>query len=185
MVSETKIRVGGIWKTLGDPEVKVGGAWKVISTIEIKVGGAWKTAFAVGGINQPDITVEQSHSGRQIVCGVFFQIDGGSDLVDLDQIARARVAGEYHTDEPDSNIGPNYDIRQASLTSGIWDFESLTVGTWGNLSAGKGWWVVRTWGKGMENEGSDNAVGVFEIRDAATESILATFTVDATATIDP
>lgn len=45
MVNETKVKVGGAWKSLVGAQVKVGGAWKTITTIESKVAGVWKTVL--------------------------------------------------------------------------------------------------------------------------------------------
>jgi len=45
MVAETKIGVGGAWKSLESIQIGVGGAWKEVSEIYVGVGGAWKLAY--------------------------------------------------------------------------------------------------------------------------------------------
>jgi len=43
--SESKVKVGGAWKSFADIKVKVSGIWKHINTGYYKVGGVWKTIF--------------------------------------------------------------------------------------------------------------------------------------------
>lgn len=45
MVIETKVRSGGVWRTLTAPEVKSGGVWRALRTIEVKLSGTWRTVF--------------------------------------------------------------------------------------------------------------------------------------------
>ena len=46
MVVETKVKSGGVWRTITAPEVKSGGVWRVIQQIQVKSGGVWRTVFA-------------------------------------------------------------------------------------------------------------------------------------------
>ena len=49
MVVETKVQVGGDWKSLVGVQVKVGGAWKTVTHIEAKISGVgWKTVLEPG-----------------------------------------------------------------------------------------------------------------------------------------
>jgi len=43
--SESKVKVGGVWKTINDIKYKVSGTWKTITHGYYKVGGVWKAIF--------------------------------------------------------------------------------------------------------------------------------------------
>ncbi len=185
MVQETKVKSGGVWRLITAPQVQSGGVWRAIQEIKVKSGGVWRRVFTTAGVNQPNIVVSQSASGQDVQSGVRFQGDGGSDEIDKDGITIPRVAGEWWSDEPEALIGDDYDVREASHVGGTgpWDFAAAAVGDWVNIGTGRNWWVQRTFGKGQEGPGTDNAKGNFEIRDSETQTIQATFTLDASATI--
>lgn len=179
--------VGGVWKDVSAPEVNISGSWKTVATIEVNIGGTWKSSFVAGGfVNQPNITEEESFSGQQVECGIRFQQLGDSDEIDKDGNTIFRVSGEWWSEEPETGIGNDYDIRCASMNGGtLWDIQAAAVGTWINIGAGRNWAMLRTFGKGQEGVGSDHASGNMEIRDVATETVQASFVMDITATIDP
>ncbi len=53
MAAELKVKSGGSWRTITNPEVKVSGTWRAIQTIEVKVAGVWEEVFAPGIIVSP------------------------------------------------------------------------------------------------------------------------------------
>lgn len=55
---ETKVKVGGAWKTLVGIQVKVAGVWKTVDTVESKVASAWELTFSSGPPNEViDVTI--------------------------------------------------------------------------------------------------------------------------------
>lgn len=89
---------------------------------------------------------------------------------------------EWWRGYPVLNIGALFEVRVASVSSGVFDIEAASVGTWIDISAERCWGVQRTGGKGGEGPGTDQVIAIMEIRDIATETIRATFNVDLSAT---
>jgi len=105
---------------------------------------------------------------------IFTQL--GTDLDAVDHTS------EWWSLNPVVGVGANYDIRCASLVSGSWDVQAAVVGTWISLSANREWHENRTGGKGGEGIGTDQCIANFEIRDASSLVVLASFEVDCSAT---
>lgn len=185
MTVETKVKSGGSWRTITEPKVKYSGSWRDVQQIQVKSGGSWRTVFEIGGeVVQTDIVVSQTLADATCQSGVFFQSFGDTDQIRYDGNPLALLpTGEWWSDEPETSIGDDYDVRCVSMVSGIWSVAAAGVGVWINIGAGQIWKKRRVWGKGGDNEGSSNAKGNFEIRDAVTLVVQATFTVDATAII--
>lgn len=184
MTVETKVNVGGSWKTLVGIQVNVGGSWKTVDLIQSKVGSSWKTVFEVGGmVVQADITVSTSISGAQSQSGVRFQSAGCTDQIDNQDTIDLLPEGSWWSDEPETAIGADYEVREATHISGTWWAAAGGEGVWVNMSAGRNWFVLRTFGKGQDGPGTSTAIGDFEIRDIATETIQASFRLTASAII--
>ena len=104
-----------------------------------------------------------------------FQIDGSLTYTDGTSTPIDK-SGEWYSTEPVADIGDDYDVRCASITSGpAWFAEGAAVGTWIDISnggVGKTWQVNRQYS--VDGNGTTETVGVFEIRATGTGPVLAT-----------
>ena len=62
MAGELKVKSGGSWRTITDPEVKVSGTWQPIVSIEVKVGGAWQEVFSGAAAPVVDANINGFHT---------------------------------------------------------------------------------------------------------------------------
>lgn len=188
MVVETKVKVGGSWKTLVGVEIKVGGAWKTVDTIEAKVAGAWKTVLESAGPGSPSGTniVVTSSRSLPVASGCAFQSDGTIDEVGPVASARRLLGLDdnsvNHTGQwkgtIDPLVGADWEIACLSMVAGAWDFSAAALGVYINLGAERLWKEQRTIGEGA---GTDTATGNFRIREIANTSNFVNFTMKGTA----
>lgn len=75
MVTETKIKVGGVWEPITAPQVKVGGVWKTVNSIMVRVAGVWEEVLqsvflpTILGDSNPviaDVVVEADGSSTEV-----------------------------------------------------------------------------------------------------------------------
>lgn len=78
MVVETKIKSGGVWRTITDPEVKSGGVWRAIQTIEVKSGGIWREVFSAVSetVSPSTVAINNIRFGATCYAGVQFNLSG-------------------------------------------------------------------------------------------------------------
>lgn len=131
---------------------------------------------AIGGgslkpVAVTDISLSRTHP--EPLLGVRFNNDGSIDqrinVVGTPTYSQINV-GEWTIAEPLAGIGNNYEIRQASLTSGTWTNEAAAVGVWVPITVGRGWNL-------QGGTGGDTTIGQFEIGIVGGSTALISFQV--------
>jgi len=174
------VNVGGVWKEVAGVHINVGGVWKECDDVPINVGGVWKTGLLSSEpVNVPDpITFNHDAPGSTIYSGVYFRSDGSIDDIGGGAATyNQKYTGSWHADEPGAT-GADYDIRCASLTSGTFTNSAASVGTWVSLGTDRRW---RNSISSKFSPDTKSTTAEFEIRDATTLVVLASFTVTVTA----
>ena len=188
MVVETKVKSGGVWRTITAPEVKSGGVWRAVQQIQVKSGGVWRTVFETSNpLNVTNIVISHTVSSGGVAAGAEFNANGtieqvgpligGLTLLGLDSNGNDHT-GEWYDGSP---TGSQWEIRCVSMISGAWLNPPAAVGVWIDLSADRRWKINRPGGKGY-TPGTTAAKGNFTIREKADTANLVNFTLDATAT---
>jgi len=108
-----------------------------------------------------------SDAGGGVRSGVDFHQDGyvedvGPGLTDRTKV----IPGEYWSLEPDTNIGTLFELRCASINSGVWTNQAASVGSWVTLDVGREWNVVSV----MAHPSVEDCNGDFEFGDDGAES---------------
>jgi len=96
-------------------------------------GPAGILVLTTGGSNFTD-------AGVGVWSGWEFTTDGGLDEIGPGVLDRtAKVSGEYYSLEPETGAGDFFEVRCASLNSGVWNTQAATVGTWVALTSNRAW----------------------------------------------
>lgn len=135
-----------------------------------------------GGVFVTDIVEENAGGGGGGNQSIKFFLDGtlGEAEAACGQ-SFTLYPGEWWRGSPALNIGNSFEVRVASVSSGVFDTEAAPVGDWIVIDD-VCWGIQRTGGKDGEGSGTDQVIAIMEIRDIATETIRATFNIDLTAT---
>ena len=132
-----------------------------------------------------NLVISHTGSGADVVAGARFQQDGFID--DLGPFAQqVQIApNEWWNNEKDAagNPGDDFDIRAVSMTAGTWDDEPAAVGVFINIGTGRNWREIRTFGKGQEGPGTDNANSPMEIRHDFETIHVGGFNLECSATL--
>ena len=156
MAAELKVKSGGIWRTITDPEVKLSGVWRAIKTIEVKSGGVWREVFALvsGPVVSPLANGDSNMGLAPCYAGVQFNTSG--------------VEYEY---TPTGGLGVVGDgWLDSGASSEVWVERIVTAGSWSSIDPGAGRhqlsttrsFRVESWG------GTSSVTGYFKFWDAAT-----------------
>ena len=201
MATETKVRLGGIWRLITQPEVKFGGVLRQITTIEVRLGGVWRLVFSGGTI--PFVSnVEIKHTGGSGAtrCGIIFHDDragagsndgriltkkhfagGVESIVDMgndDAVPAVDHTGEWTLDPV---IESEWEVANTSIESGAFTSFHAAVGVYTALNVKDMLWQInRTGGKGR-TPGTSVVNSTFRIREVADIANFTSFTVKLTA----
>lgn len=105
--------------------------------------------------------------------GFSFQNDGG-----LDRIEDANISGEWWSNEPQANIGDNYEVRALSAgKSGTWTVSAAADNIWVTINALRTWYI--------QSSGFKNTSATFEVGLDGVESALDSATLTADIQIEP
>lgn len=103
-----------------------------------------------------DFSTFESLAGTPVaVSGARYNSDGSIDEIegrDFSETYTQIHTGEWWSDEPDSGIGSDYDIRCQSIdANGPWDTQPASVGTYVGLNTNPIWRVQAAGGKSGPN----------------------------------
>ncbi|KKN01582.1 hypothetical protein LCGC14_1126310 [marine sediment metagenome] len=178
MVVETKVKVGGLWRTITAPEVKVSGVWRAVQTIEVKSGGVWREVFALAGGPATSAAADGDANlrfGNVCYAGAQFQLDGSEwEYTNSGGLTQTGVGG----DQIWMDTGPN---------SAIWIERIVTAGSWNSLDPGAGRHVMsttRSFRIVRSTAGIFTVTGYFKFWDAASGGSLLQQTASATWTAE-
>lgn len=145
MVVETKVRSGGVWRTITGPEVKVGGVWRAIETIQVRLGGVWRTVFesavvTVSGESATDIGVNRASRAVIVV-----RQDGTIDKIQ--NVTTTQVDSATDWIIPNSEAPSDYQTRYTGLTGDPLDAStSAAQNVWRAISVGDYFYEQRATG---------------------------------------
>lgn len=135
-----KVYSGTVWATaLG--KVYNGSAW--VEKMNFHNGSAFVELYALGFVTLSGELMSSTNTNLTAHSGPAFNPDGSIDEIGPDTTDRVQVdATEWWSDEPEASIGDDYDVRCASINSGVWDFQAASVGTWIQISIARDWRVT-------------------------------------------
>lgn len=185
MPIETKVKLGGIWRFITQPEVEFGGLSRQITTIEVKSGGVWRTVFSAGTIPAcTDMLIIHTDTASNVVnAGIHFNYDDGSrDARDIHKRHRDvfTVMGDDDSSPPDNHdgewtadtiIASEWEVACVSISLGAWTFEGAALGVYVSMdtlgdTSTFGWRVRRGAGKGG-TPGTTSCRARFRLREKA------------------
>ena len=121
MAAELKVKSGGSWRTITDPEVKYSGAWRAIKTIEVKIAGVWQQVFSVLVVSAAANGAVNVRAGATCYAGVSFNLDGNEK--------------EYLETGSQTAAGVWLD---SGSSSDVWVERIVTSGSWNSIDPGAG-----------------------------------------------
>ena len=161
MVVETKVNIGGVWKTVSQPEVNVGGVWKTVTTVESNVGGTWETVWESAAGPEVSATAASDSNLRvnaPCSCGVRFNT-AGSEYTCTNAGAYTEYVGEWLTSGSASDVWVVFTQTGGNHTH----FDTKTSGVRYQLNLTQIFELQR----GLIGSGSDTISGYFQFYDAA------------------
>lgn len=180
MVAETKVNVGGAWKTVSQPQVNVGGVWKTVTTIEVNVGGVWKEVWTSTVV----VTVSGeiiSHSvanGSTARAGLRVNTDGTIDKLEGTTYTQIDASTDWRIP---NGSGTGYYVK---YTKGLLDPaptynpDSITLDTWYEITTS-----YRIGYEESTNDSEDSGTITAHISDDGGTSTLDTGAFPLTATV--
>lgn len=133
--------------------------------------------FSAGGfITISGEVVSVTGPAGSIVAGIRFNTDGSIDKRE-NSVYTQVDPGEYWSNEPETGIGSNYDVRALSAgKTGTWSQAAEIDDTWIQISANREWVVLRF------TAGTKQCIATFEMRNTGSGSALDDAVYDCTAT---
>jgi len=140
----------------------------------------------LGSFDTPPISISDliytgtTDEPRAFVVAIVFNSDGTADIVIqhspvLPQDTSIAIPGVWHDDQPTVPGAPVYQWQETTNLTGTWSTPAPPT-TWTSIMSGGS---LRMAPSGIE---SNQASGIFEIRNASTEVVMARFLIDITAT---
>lgn len=170
MVVETKVKSGGTWRTITDPQVKSGGTWRTIQQIQVKRSGTWRTVFELSVVS---VIVAPNKDIHNLLVDTFTQAD-----------VRVDNDGDLWESDGGGTFTSYETWLDAGLNSQVWVERTIISGTL-NVDAGSGRLACtadRVFGVTQSFEGTKTCVIDLDFWDAASGgSLLDTQRVDLEA----
>lgn len=139
MAVELKVKSGGSWRTITQPEVKSGGIWRQITTIEVKSGGVWREVFTLpsGVVTVSGETISSQGIGFQTAT-VIFRADGTTDKFTT-QTGTTQIDVATDWIIPNDAADSTYEVRYTSLVGDAFTFFAAAEDVWVDLGSDRQW----------------------------------------------